>query len=84
MPSGYFYLAFNLLSIFNKTGKDLITAAAVGYEIGTRLCDSTFLGLNTVKDVISTVPASVISGLPSGVMDTISGNIWFPETIATA
>ena len=29
--------------IFNKTGKDLITAAAVGYEIGTRLCDSTSL-----------------------------------------
>ncbi|ARD84994.1 drug:H+ antiporter-2 family transporter [Ferroplasma acidiphilum] len=50
----------------------------------TEILFSTFLGLNTVKDVISTVPAGVISGLPSGVMDTISGHIWFPETIAPA
>lgn len=30
-------------SSFDKTGKDLILAAAMGYEIGVRLCDSTSL-----------------------------------------
>lgn len=42
-PSDMFGPLVSLSSIFNKTGKDLITAAAVGYEIGTRLCDSTSL-----------------------------------------
>lgn len=42
-PSDIFGPLISLSSLFNKTGKDLITAAAVGYEIGTRLCDSTSL-----------------------------------------
>ena len=42
-PSDMFGPLISISSIFNKTGKDLITAAAVGYEIGTRLCDSTSL-----------------------------------------
>ena len=42
-PSDMFGPLISLASIFNKTGKDLITATAVGYEIGTRLCDSTSL-----------------------------------------
>ncbi len=42
-PSDMFGPLISLSSLFNKTGKDLITAAAVGYEIGTRLCDSTSL-----------------------------------------
>jgi len=50
----------------------------------TEILFSTFLGLNTVKDVISTVPPGVVSGLPSGVMTTISGHTWFPDTIAPA
>ncbi|WP_337860986.1 MmgE/PrpD family protein [Ferroplasma sp.] len=42
-PSDMFGPLISISSIFNKTGKDMITAAAVGYEIGTRLCDSTSL-----------------------------------------
>ena len=42
-PSDMFGPLISLSSLFNKTGRDLITAAAVGYEIGTRLCDSTSL-----------------------------------------
>ncbi|MEM0140150.1 MAG: MmgE/PrpD family protein [Ferroplasma sp.] len=42
-PSDIFGPLISLSSLYNKTGKDLITAAAVGYEIGTRLCDSTSL-----------------------------------------
>ncbi len=42
-PSDMFGPLISLSSLFNKTGKDLITATAVGYEIGTRLCDSTSL-----------------------------------------
>jgi 2-methylcitrate dehydratase len=42
-PSDMFGPIISLSSIFNKTGNDLITAAAVGYEIGTRLCDSASL-----------------------------------------
>jgi 2-methylcitrate dehydratase len=42
-PSDMFGPLISVSSLFNNTGKDLITAAAVGYEIGTRLCDSTSL-----------------------------------------
>ena len=42
-PSDMFGPLVSLASLFNKTGQDLITAAAIGYEIGTRLCDSTSL-----------------------------------------
>jgi EmrB/QacA subfamily drug resistance transporter len=50
----------------------------------TEILFSTFLGLNTVKDVISTVPSSVISGISVNTMSTITGHMWFPETIAPA
>ncbi len=42
-PSDIFGPLISLSSIYNKTGTDLITAAAIGYSIGTGLCDSTSL-----------------------------------------
>ncbi len=42
-PSDIFGPLISLGSMFHKTGKDLITAAAVGYEIGARFCDSATL-----------------------------------------
>ncbi|KJE49213.1 MULTISPECIES: MmgE/PrpD family protein [unclassified Acidiplasma] len=42
-PSDIFGSLISLGSMFHKTGKDLITAAAVGYEIGARFCDSATL-----------------------------------------
>ena len=50
----------------------------------TEILFSTFLGLNTVKDVMTTVPPGVVSSIPAGTLKTITGHIWFPETIAPA
>ena len=50
----------------------------------TEILFSTFLGLNTVKDIMTTVPQDVISGLSVNTISTISGHYWFPETIAPA
>ncbi len=50
----------------------------------TEILFSTFLGLNTVKEIIPTIPSGVISGLSPGVISTITGRIWFPDTIAPA
>lgn len=50
----------------------------------TEILFSTFLGLNTVKDVLTTVPNGVISGISSNTLNTITGHHWFPETIAPA
>ncbi len=50
----------------------------------TEILFSTFLGLNTVKDVLTTVPPGVISGVSSNTISTITGHHWFPETIAPA
>ncbi|WP_337860918.1 MFS transporter [Ferroplasma sp.] len=50
----------------------------------TEILFSTFLGLNTVKDVITTLPGSAVSNISTSTMNTITGHIWFPETIAPA
>ncbi len=42
-PSDMFGPLITLGSMFHKTGKDIIAAVAVGYEIGMRLCDSASL-----------------------------------------
>ncbi len=39
-PSDMFGALFALSAKLNASGKDLIEAAAVGYDVGTRLCDS--------------------------------------------
>ncbi len=50
----------------------------------TEILFSTFLGLNTVKDVLTTVPQGVLSGISANTIGTITGHHWFPETIAPA
>ena len=50
----------------------------------TEILFSTFLGLNTVKDVMTTVPQAVMSGISANTINTITGHYWFPETIAPA
>ncbi len=50
----------------------------------TEILFSTFLGLNTVKEVMTTVPPGVVSSISAGTLKTITGHIWFPKTIAPA
>ena len=40
--------------------------------------------LNTVKEVMTTVPPGVVSSISAGTLKTITGHIWFPKTIAPA
>ncbi|MCY0859412.1 MAG: MmgE/PrpD family protein [Sulfolobaceae archaeon] len=42
-PSDMFGALLAVGSLFDKSGKDLILATAIGYEVGVRLCDSTSL-----------------------------------------
>jgi EmrB/QacA subfamily drug resistance transporter len=50
----------------------------------TEILFSTFLGLNTVKEVLTTVPPGIISNISNTAISTITGHIWFPDTIAPA
>ncbi|MCZ3367336.1 MULTISPECIES: MFS transporter [Methanobacterium] len=45
---------------------------------------SAFLGYSPVDSILSSLPASVVTNIPGGVLNTLQGTTWFPQTFANA
>ncbi|MGB9937059.1 MAG: MFS transporter [Methanobacterium sp.] len=45
---------------------------------------SAFLGYNPVGTILQGLPPAIVASIPQGTVTTITGNTWFPQTLAAA